>query len=84
MFGHEILGVVEEVGSGVQSVQKGVFRIENYLRGLTVKYSDQFYQVLQEYLAGRKDLAAASREINGYLQQAAADLVAEHGWTDLK
>ncbi len=68
----------------VQSVQKGVFRIENYLRGLTVKYSDQFYQVLQEYLAGRKDLAAASREINGYLQQAAADLVAEHGWTDLK
>jgi ABC-type glycerol-3-phosphate transport system substrate-binding protein len=64
----------------VQSVQKGVFRIESYLRGLTVKYADQFYGVLQEYLAGRKDLAQACTEIQGYLEQAAADLAAEHGW----
>lgn len=68
----------------VQSVQKGVFRIESYLRGLTVKYADQFYGVLQEYLAGRKSLAAASLEIQGYLEQAAADLIAEHGWTDIR
>ena len=64
----------------VQSVQKGVFRIESYLRGLTVKYADQFYGVMQEYLAGRKDLAGACGEIQGYLEQAAADLAAEHGW----
>jgi raffinose/stachyose/melibiose transport system substrate-binding protein len=68
----------------VQSVQKGVFRIESYLRGLTVKYADQFYGVLQEYLAGRKDLAAACGEIQGYLDQAALDLIAERGWTDIR
>ena len=67
----------------VQSVQKGVFRIESYLRGLTVKYSDQFYQALQEYLAGRKDLKKTCEEIQGYMMQAAAELITEHGWTDL-
>jgi len=36
--------------------------------------------VLQEYLAGRKDLPATCTEIQGYLEQAAADLAAEHGW----
>jgi hypothetical protein len=35
---------------------------------------------MQEYLAGRKDLAQACTEIQGYLEQAAADLAAEHGW----
>jgi raffinose/stachyose/melibiose transport system substrate-binding protein len=68
----------------VQSVQKGVFRIESYLRGLTVKYADQFYASLQEYLAGRKDLAKTCADIQNYLDQAAADLIAEHGWTDLR
>jgi ABC-type glycerol-3-phosphate transport system substrate-binding protein len=67
----------------VQSAQKGVFRIENYLRGLTVKYSDQFYQTMQEYLAGRKDLAKACDEIQGYMNQAAVDLIAQNGWTDI-
>ena len=68
----------------VQSVQKGVFRIESYLRGLTVKYADQFYMVLQEYLAGKKDLGKTCEEIQGYMTQAAADLASEHGWTDVK
>jgi raffinose/stachyose/melibiose transport system substrate-binding protein len=68
----------------LKSVQKGVFRIESYLRGLTVKYADQFYQVLQEYLADRKDLATACTEIQRYMIQAADDLIATNSWTDIK
>lgn len=68
----------------VQSVQKGVFRMETYLRGLTVKYADQYYQTMQEYLAGRKDLSQACDEIQKYMNQAADDLIAQNGWTDIK
>jgi raffinose/stachyose/melibiose transport system substrate-binding protein len=67
----------------VQSAQKGVFRIESYLRGLTTKYADQFYQTMEEYLADRKDLATACAEIQGYMNQAAVDLIAQNGWTDV-
>ncbi len=67
----------------IEASQKGVFRIENYLRGLTVKYSDQFYQTLQEYLAGRKDLPTACSEIQKYMNQAADDLIAANGWKDI-
>ncbi len=68
----------------VRSAQKGVFRIESYLRGLTVKYADQFYQVMEEYLADKRDLASACGEIQKDLLQAADDLVAANGWSDIK
>jgi ABC-type glycerol-3-phosphate transport system substrate-binding protein len=68
----------------VRSAQKGVFRIESYLRGLTVQYADQFYQIMEEYLAGKRDLSAACAEIQKYLVQAADDLIATNGWTDIQ
>jgi raffinose/stachyose/melibiose transport system substrate-binding protein len=68
----------------VHQVEKGVFRMETYLRGLTVKYADQYYQVMQEYLADRKDLKATCTEIQRYMTQAADDLVTANGWTDIK
>jgi hypothetical protein len=67
----------------VRQVEKGVFRMETYLRGLTPRYADQFYQVMQEYLADRKDLKTASAEIQRYLAQAADDLIAANGWKDV-
>jgi raffinose/stachyose/melibiose transport system substrate-binding protein len=68
----------------VHQVEKGVFRMETYLRGFTVKYADQYYQVMQEYLADRKDLPTACAEIQKYMSQAADDLIAANGWTDIK
>jgi raffinose/stachyose/melibiose transport system substrate-binding protein len=68
----------------VHQVEKGVFRMETYLRGLTVKYADQYYQVMQEYLADRKDLPTACAEIQKYMYQAADDLIAANGWTDIQ
>jgi raffinose/stachyose/melibiose transport system substrate-binding protein len=67
----------------VHQVEKGVFRMETYLRGLTPRYADQFYQVLQEYLADRKDLKTACAEIQRSMTQAADDLIAANGWKDV-
>ena len=68
----------------IESIQGGVFRIESYLRGLNVKYADRFYQVMQEFLAGKKSLDQASAEIQKFLDDAANELIAEHGWADIK
>jgi ABC-type glycerol-3-phosphate transport system substrate-binding protein len=68
----------------LQSLQKGVFRIESFYRGLTRQYSDQFVKVLEQYLTDRISLEAAGDEIQKLLVDTARGMIEEHGWTDIK
>lgn len=79
----DLEGVDPRLEPFIRSVENGVFRIESFYRGLTVEFADQFYQVLQEFLAGRKSMDVATDEIQRYMERAADELIERNGWFDL-
>ncbi len=72
--------VAPEIAPFIESLARGTFRIESFFRGLTREYSDQFVRTLQEYLLDRTSLEQASRDIQGYMDQAAAELIDLNNW----
>ncbi len=68
----------------LQTLQRGVFRIESFYRGLTRQYSDQFVKTLEQYLTDRISLEKAGDDIEKLLLDTAKAMIQENGWTDIR
>ncbi|HRR90830.1 MAG TPA: ABC transporter substrate-binding protein [bacterium] len=62
----------------VKSLERGVFRIESFYRGLTREYAEAFYQILQQYLADKLTLQQACEQIQVEMEKAANALIDTH------
>ena len=62
----------------VKSLENGVFRIESFYRGLTREYADNFFKILQDFLAGRYELKVACEKIQAEMEKSANELIAAH------
>jgi len=59
----------------VKSLERGVFRVESFYRGLTREYAESFYQILQQYLADKLTLQQACDQIQIEMEKAANALI---------
>ncbi|MGQ9631199.1 MAG: ABC transporter substrate-binding protein [bacterium] len=62
----------------VKSLDRGVFRIESFYRGLTRDYADRFYKILQQYVSDKISLQEACDQIQVEMEKAADTLISEH------